>query len=68
MKASKKNTLWRFRQRVLVLWTIKRCCFFNLEMKQRVCGNGILRAIQLVIVPVHEGKRGGIVVSVFDPE
>ena len=46
----------------------KTLLFFNLEMKQRVCGNGILRAIQLVIVPVHEGKPGGIVVSVFDPE
>ncbi len=51
-----------------MLWTIKRCCFFNLEMKQRLRGHGILRAIQLVIVLVHEGHRGGIVVSVFDPE
>jgi len=46
----------------------KTLLFFFLEMKQRVCGNGILRAIQLVIVPVHEGKPSGIVVSVFDPE
>tara|TARA_Y100000294_G_scaffold5902_2_gene5987 strand:+ start:1776 stop:1967 length:192 start_codon:yes stop_codon:yes gene_type:complete len=46
----------------------KTLLFFNLEMKQRVYGKGILRAFQLVIVPVHEGKRGGIVVPVFDPD